>query len=124
MPSGPNAFVWLTNLAVLLVLGALASVWYFRLCRKCWREFKYGVADAGGWNSRRPIESLQPRICPMCGAVVKRPTRQCLGCGERLPIDVLFTQVPTGVLLTCIVVAVLIPLLVVAGVSLIIYLAT
>lgn len=117
MPSAPDDFLTaLANIGVLVVFGVPFAVWYFRLCRKCWREFKFGVADAGGW-SKRPAESSNPRICPMCGAVIAKPIRQCPACGEKLPIDLLFTWVPKGVLLTGIVLAIVVPTLIVAAVS-------
>jgi len=80
----------------LLLIVVLSPVWYVRFCRKFWREFKSGVADAGGWNIKRPAE---PPNCPMCGAAVEKAMRQCPACGEKLPVSDL-TWLPTRVLLT------------------------
>ena len=97
----------------LLAFSVLCPVWYFRLCRDCWREFKTGVADAGGWSIRRSVAS---RNCPMCGAAVARGVPQCSACGEALPMDDSLTWLPARVRLTGIAVMILVPILVIAAI--------
>jgi len=115
---GQSASVGFVTLLVsvggLLAFGALFTLWYLRLCRKFWLEFKQGVLDAGGWNGKSRRELLDTRTCPMCGAVAKTACGQCPACGEKLPIDLSAVRLPTGVLVIGIVVAILLPILVVA----------
>ena len=103
-----------------LLFGVLFPVWYFRFCSKCWREFKKGVGDAGGWSSH--LEPPMPRTCEMCGAAVGGSMRQCPACGEKLPIDERVRRVPIGVLLTGVVLMILLPALFLAGLSVVLYL--
>lgn len=97
----------------LVAFSVLCPVLYFRFCRDCWREFKTGVADAGGWSIRRSVAS---RNCPMCGAVVATSSMQCSACGETLPTDNSLMWLPAGVRLTGIAVMVLVPALVIAAI--------
>jgi len=107
-------------IAALLLFGVFCPIWYFRFCRKCWREFRNGVGEAGGWS--RHVEPPSPRTCEMCGAVVGGSARQCPACGDKLPLDESTRRVPIGVLLTGIVLMILIPTLFLAGLSVVLYL--